>query len=154
MGDIPHQGHQPAAERRLTRRISANYSSSFRPVHVPPRVGRHAFSGGRGLVLRSGDRDENLDQAVSSAADPNALLKARVHLLVRLRVGDIDRVACVNEHAARAAELFPFGDERSILIDKLNAMVAAVGDQQAALRVHRDVVRRAEFDRPGAERAE
>ena len=101
----------------------------FRSVHVPPRVGRHAFSGRRGFVLRSGNGNEHLDAAVSGAADPNALLKPGVHLLVRLRVGYIDRVACVNENAARAAELLPLVQEFPVLVEDLNATVTAVADE-------------------------
>jgi len=47
--------------------------------------------------------------------------------------------------AARPAELLPPGGEAAVLLQDLDAVVAAIGDEQPALLVHRDVVRRPEL---------
>src|SRR5689334_8668254 len=83
------------------------------------------------------------------AAQPTGIA-ARV---VRFRIRDINQVVAYY-HAARTAEVPPLGDEAAVLIDDLHTVVAAVGDEQPSLCVHRDVVRRAEFTRPAAVLAE
>src|ERR1700675_4987712 len=127
--------------------------ADFAAVHIALRVHRAALRSAGPLHLeRVGNAVE--DVAVLDAADPDAPLPPRVRCnAVRFRVGHIDRVV-PDVNAARAAELMPFGDERSVLIEDLDAHVAAVGDEEPSLRVHGEVVRRFEFDRPRAELAE
>ncbi len=92
--------------------------------------------------------------AVAQSADTDSAQPARIGRdAIRFRVGDVNEIVAQVD-AARAAELFPLGDECSILIEKLNAMVAAVGHEQAALRIHCDVMRCAELHRARAELAE
>src|SRR5262249_45612739 len=92
--------------------------------------------------------DESGDLAVLGAAYPDALLEARVGLVGRLRVGDIDLVILVDPHAARPAELFPLADELAVLVEDLEAAVGAVGDEQASGGVQREPVRHVEFAGP------
>src|SRR5215475_3177797 len=84
--------------------------------------------------------DEPGDLAVLGVADPDALLEARVGLVARLRVGDIDLVVLVDPHAARPAELLPFGEELAVLVEDLEAVVGAVGDEQASGGIERKPV--------------
>src|SRR5215470_5593673 len=110
-------------------------------------IGGDAFGGaGAGRLF---DRIGNECRHGSSlgAANPNAALPAVVISRDRLGFGirDIDHVALVDEDAARPAELGPLVDELAILIENLDAVVAAVANEQAALRVHRDRVRPVKF---------
>ena len=52
--------------------------------------------------------------------------------------------------AARLAELLPFGEELAVLVEDLQPVVLAVGDEEPALRVERQRVGRRELARPGA----
>src|SRR6185503_14027571 len=65
--------------------------------------------------------------------------------LVRVRVGDIEDVVLVDIETARPAELTPLGEELALLVEDLNAAVGAVADEKAALRIHRERVRRVEL---------
>ena len=65
----------------------------------------------------------------------------------RLGVGDVEHVVLVDEDAARPAELRPLVDELAVLVEDLDAVVAAVADEQAALRVERERVRLVELAR-------
>src|SRR4029077_8233871 len=56
------------------------------------------------------------------------------------RVGHVERVVPGDEQPTRATEISPFRDEAAFLIEDLNAVVAAVGDEQPALRIERQVV--------------
>src|SRR6516165_11079121 len=73
-------------------------------------VDRHFLGGAKLRVLR----DEGRDLAVLGAADADALLEARIGLLVGLRVGDIEHVVLVDPHRARAPELLPFGEQPAV----------------------------------------
>src|SRR4029077_1248509 len=68
-----------------------------------------------------------------------------IELLVRLVVGDVDPVVPVDVNPARPAKLPPLLEEISVLVEDLDAAVAAVADEQAPLRVHRERVRRVEL---------
>src|SRR5258708_27021511 len=91
--------------------------------------------------------DEPGDLAVLGAADPDALLEARIGLVARLRVGDIDAVVLVDPDPARPAELLPLGEELAVLVEDLKAVVGAVGDEQASGRIEREPARHVEFAR-------
>src|SRR6266436_1951161 len=91
--------------------------------------------------------DEAGDLAVLGTADPDALLEARVGLVGRLRVGDVDSVVLVDPDAARPAELLPLGKELAILVEDLEAAIGAVGDEQAPGRIESEPVRHVEFAR-------
>src|SRR2546428_1243338 len=59
---------------------------------------------------------------------------------IGFRVGDVDE-AVAQVDAARAAELFPLGDEAAVLLEDLDAVVGAVGNEEPPLGVHGDIVR-------------
>src|SRR5258708_24778698 len=61
--------------------------------------------------------DEPADLAVLGAADPDALLEARVGLVGRLRVSDVDGVVLVDPDPARPAELLPLGEALAVLVE-------------------------------------
>ena len=115
-----------------------------RPIDVAVGVGRDAFAGAVGV----GIRNERRHLAVFRAPDPDPPLEGGIRLLVRLRVGGVEHVVPVDEDSARPAELLPLVQELAVLIEDLNAVVAAVGDEQAAGGVHRERVRRVELARP------
>src|SRR5260370_902397 len=54
-------------------------------------------------------RNEGRDLAVLGAADADALLEARIGLLVGLRIRHVEHVVLVDEDRARPSELLPFG---------------------------------------------
>ena len=59
-------------------------------------------------------------------------LKPGLSLSVEVEFGDIDHVVLVDGDAARPAELLPLGEELALLIEDLDAVVGAVGDEQAS----------------------
>src|SRR6202043_1331693 len=77
-------------------------------------------------------------------ADPHAVTPVRVIVRARLRIDHVDRVA-LDEEAAGAAEHIARLEVGSVLIEYLDAVVAAIGHPQAAPRVERKRVRRAEL---------
>src|SRR5258707_13192281 len=112
-------------------------------VDVALSIGRDAFGGaGAGGVL-VGIRNESRHLAVLGAADPDAALPVGARLVdrARLRIRHVDHVVLVDVDAARAAELRPLVDEVAVLIENLDAVVAAVAKKQPAARVHRKRVR-------------
>src|SRR5215471_19657010 len=115
-------------------------------VDVAFGIGRDAFR----HLLRARVADEGGHLAVLDAADADALPEGLVELFARLRVGDIDHVILVDEHAARAAELLPLGDELAVLVEDLQAVVLAVGDEESACLIHGEAVRRLELAGGGA----
>src|SRR6185503_5618647 len=93
--------------------------------------------------------DEIQHCAVREPADPNAALPSWVGCIgksIRLRVGYVDH-AIPDGDTTGAAELLPLVDEPTVLIEDLDAHVAAIGDPQSPLRIHGDVMRRPEFRR-------
>src|SRR6185503_21388279 len=127
--------------------------SDLAAVDVPHRVDRHALRGARALHLER-IRDAVEDLAARSLADADAALPARVGRdAVRLGVGDV-HPAIPQRDAARPPVLLPLGDEVSLRVDNLYPVVAAVGDEEPPLRIHREVVRSLELRRSGSELAE
>ena len=93
----------------------------------------------------SGSGMNALHRAVLRAADVDAARPAGVALVVRLVVRDVQRVVGRNVDAARPSELRPLLQEVAVLIEDLNAVVVAVGDEQPALRIQRERVRHEEL---------
>src|SRR4249920_3024254 len=102
---------------------------------VPQLVGCQA--------LGPGALDEVLQRSILRAADPDAVLPARVanrvaaafrrivgsaNPVVRLRVGHDERVVLENPDAAGTAELRPRIDHVHVLVEDLDAVVRAIGD--------------------------
>src|SRR5262245_33181145 len=119
---------------------------------VAVAVGGNAFRGAGAGDLLDRVRNQRGHFAGARVADADTAFPARIAVAHRLRfrVGDIDRVVAVDEDAARTAELLPLGDEFAFLVEDLDAVVVAVADEEAALRVHRQRVRNVEFARAGA----
>src|SRR4249920_1085226 len=112
--------------------------------------------------LGPGALDEVLQRSILRAADPDAVLPARVanrvaaafrrivgsaNPVVRLRVGHDERVVLENPDAAGAPELRPRIDHVHVLVEDLDAVVRAIGDEQPAFRVERETVRPQELAR-------
>src|SRR6267143_2945331 len=117
----------------------------FPAEDIAHRVHGNAFGRAGALhLLRIGNAVE--DFAGLELADADAAELAGVGGdAVGFGVGDIDE-AVAQVYAARAAELFPLGDEATVLLEDLDAVVAAVSDEEPPLGVHRNVVRRLELD--------
>src|SRR5262249_26495165 len=119
----------------------------FRDVNDTVPIDRHTLSPA-GLALSDWIRvgNKEADSAITFVPDAKATLHHRVHFgRVRLRVGAVERARRVDENAARPAELLPFREESALLIEFLDAIVAAIGDEQPSLRVHREAVWRVEL---------
>src|SRR5882672_3458783 len=119
----------------------------FPAEDIAHRVHGNAFGRARALHL-NGIRDAVEDLAGLELADADAAEPAGVRgNAVRFGVCDVDAIVAQVD-PARAAELFPLGDEAAVLLEDLDAVVAAVGDEEPPLGVHRDVVRGLELDGP------
>src|SRR5438874_5899939 len=118
----------------------------FGRVDVAVGVHRHTLAR-RALihaVVTVERRNEPGHAVLADRADPDAVTPVRVVVRARLRVDHINSVA-LDEQAARAAERVARLEVRSVLIEDLDAVVAAIGHPQPASRVEHERVRRAEF---------
>ncbi len=70
--------------------------------------------------------------------------------VVRHAVGHVDVPLRVDRDRARLAELRPARDEVALLVEHLDALVAAIGDVEPALGVDLDAVRIVELERQAA----
>ena len=103
-------------------------------------VHRHALDG---VVFAPGHEAQHL--AVADLAPADAVAEAGIIFRVRQRIRDVDHVVPGDEDAAGPAELLPFAQELALLVEDLDAVVGAVGDEDASLRVDREAVRRIEL---------
>src|SRR5437879_3440235 len=83
----------------------------FGCVEITLGIGRYPFGRDHGFVPGPRNWNEAFNDSVFGTADSDALLEARVRLLVGLGVDDVERVVSVNENAARAAKLFPLSQK-------------------------------------------
>src|SRR5262245_36722130 len=110
-----------------------------------------ALAAGRAAVIGIGFgiRDEGVHLTVLRASDADTARAARIVAVtlnaLRLRVDHEDPIVLVDEDSAGTAELLPLLEEFPILIEYLDAIVRAVGDEHAAPRIHGDRVRPIEF---------
>src|SRR5262245_525129 len=106
-------------------------------------------------TLRPCSFDEVLQRSILRAADPNAVFPARIanrvaaafrrivgstDPVVRLRVGDDERVVFEDPDAAGAPEMRPRVDNVHVFVEDLHAVVRAIGDEKPPLRVERETV--------------
>src|SRR6266566_3486915 len=90
-------------------------------------------------------QNEGVHESRSRISDPDALLPARIVDAVRFRVGHIDLVLVVEGDPAWRAELRPCREMLALLVEELDAIVAAVGHEYAASRIDGDAVQRVEL---------
>ena len=83
--------------------------------------------------------------AVFRAADAYAAPHTGVSLRIRGVIGNVQRVVGIDVHRAGTPELLPLGNVFSVGIKYLDAIVAAVGDKNAARRIKRNAVQFAEL---------
>src|SRR5262249_38060335 len=118
----------------------------FSGVDVAVGVDGHALAR-RALihpVVAFERRDEPGDAVLVDRADPDAVTPVQGVVWARLGVDHVDRVA-PDEEAPWTAEHIARLKVRSILIEDLDAVVAAIDHPQAASPVERQRVRRAEL---------
>src|SRR5258708_39571602 len=108
------------------------------------------LSSASGLAFRERGRNEGGHGSVPGAADREPAPEAAIDSPSRFGIRAIEHVILVDEEAARAPKLFPLGDELAVLIEDFDAVVAAVGDEQAAGRIHRQRVRQGKLPRAAA----
>src|SRR5262244_2679247 len=72
-------------------------------------------------------------------------LTPRIGFRVRLVIGDVKDVVAVNVDSARPAELLLLSDEFAVRVENLDAIVTAVADENPALRIYSNGVRRIEL---------
>src|SRR5215471_6213677 len=97
--------------------------------------------------MLSNFRDESCDDAVARPPDIDAVLEPWT-ADDGLRVGGVKNVVAVYGKVRGTAELLVFRNELPVLIEYLDTVVAAVGDEYAAGAVHHDRVKSVEFARP------
>src|SRR4029453_9914571 len=85
--------------------------------------------------------------SVFEAPDPDSPLPARVNPLGRFRVGCVNDVVLVDGQPAGSAEVIVFAAALPVFRQDLEAMVVTVGDDQPALGIELERVRRPEFAR-------
>jgi hypothetical protein len=125
----------------LLQHLTANNGS----ISVAIGIDADAFCaavviGGRLQIL-----DERRHCAGLRAADPDAFLRAVLIGPPRFRIGNVDGVVPRDVDAARTAELFPLDEKLPVLVEDLDAVVDAVADEDASLRIERDGVRLVKF---------
>src|SRR2546430_17304307 len=123
---------------KLILRVFFLIHRDSRPLNLPRRIRGNSFgycglSGGR-IGPRVGHKV--FYQAVLGATDANAPLTAGVVSVALLaaagfRVSDVQHIIPVNENSARAAELFPLGNETAGLVRDLDAVILAIAHEKA-----------------------
>src|SRR5262245_9312738 len=91
-------------------------------------------------------RNESCDDAVACSPDVDAVLKPWT-ADDGLRVGGIENVIAVDGNVRGTSELLVLRNELTVLIEHLDTVVAAVGDEHAARAVHHHRVKAVEFAR-------
>src|SRR5688500_2500452 len=119
----------------------------FAAVQVALAVDRDELRAGSRRLARVSPRilDERRYPPTPGIADPDAHLPARILHIVGFRVGDVNLIPRVEEDAARPPELRPLREELPFLVEELDPVVRAIAHEDAAARVHRNGVERAEL---------
>src|SRR5262245_43007471 len=90
-------------------------------------------------------RNEDRDLPILETADADSALPARMNSFGGFGVGGVDDVVLVYRQAARASEVIVFADKLAVLREDLNAMVVAVCNDETALGIELDRMRRPEL---------
>src|SRR5690242_11509798 len=121
--DGPHKaGHDESESGLVLSKLPEIRHIGEAGIDIARIVHRHRLNG---VVFAPGDEADHL--AVADMAEANAILEPGIVLGAGQRIGDIDHVA-LDEETAGPAELPPFGQERALLVEYLDAAVGAVGD--------------------------
>src|SRR5262245_24850445 len=96
--------------------------------------------------MLSNFRDESCHDAVARSSDVDAVLNTATPD-DRLRIGGVEGIVAIHGNVRGTAELLVLGDEFAVLIEHLDTIVAAVGDEHAAGAVHNHRVKAVEFAR-------
>src|SRR5690348_16719311 len=94
--------------------------------------------------------NEDRHLAVFQTANADPPLPSRMDRIGRLRISGVDHIVPVDRQPADAAEAVVLADEAAFSRVDLDAMVVAIGDDQPALRIELERVRRAELAGPGS----
>jgi hypothetical protein len=86
--------------------------------------------------VRAETGDEHLDLTVIDGADADATFESRIIFGIGLVIGHIEIIVLVDEDCARPAELFPFFEKTSILIENLHTIVTAIADEDSSFGIH------------------
>src|SRR5262249_31246058 len=108
------------------------------------------LSGAGGLAFRERGGNEGGHRSIPGAADREPTPEAAIDSPSRFGIHAIKNVVLVDEEAARAPKLFPRGDELTVLVEDFDAVVATVGNEQAAGRIHRQRMRQGKLPRAAA----
>src|SRR5262249_23974595 len=93
-----------------------------------------------------GKQNERVNPARLGIANADPLFPPWILDVIGLGIGDVDMILAVEGNPARLAELRARRRERlAVLIEDLNAVVAAIADEHTATRIDRDGVNRMEF---------
>src|SRR4030095_15763176 len=105
----------------------------FRAVDIALRISCDSFGGAGtgGIWVRLGVRNECGDLTVFRASDSYASLPPCVAILVRLPISRMQNII-TDVEPAYPAELRPLVKELTILIEDLNPIVVAIGNEQAS----------------------
>src|SRR2546427_4373520 len=148
---VEKQGFQPApfilavSSALFSHVLPQIPRAGFARVEVARGVYHDAFGRAGRLLHGAKGRDKDGDLAVLDAADANARPDARVILRVRLMIGYVKDIVAVDVDPARPAELLPLCEKFAILVEDLDAIVAAVADEDLSLRIDSDGMRRVEL---------
>src|SRR5690606_15020760 len=109
--------------------LAQHHRADLGAVDVPLVVHGHSLCRARARVVLVGlwVRDERFHETRLEVHDPDPPLESRVPAEVRLGVGDV-QLPVVDGDPARPPEIVEISDERSVLLEHLDASVAPVAD--------------------------
>src|SRR5258708_3613924 len=132
-------------------------------VDVSLGIDRDPFSQARraGIGIGAWIWNQILDRPIARAADAYPAASSGIQSITGLRkrqladvraavarfgISDIQGIGLpVDVDSARSAELEPLGDELSVLVENLNAVVLTIADEEPTARIERQRVRDVEF---------
>src|ERR1700704_101170 len=126
------------------------FPDNFRAVNIAAGIRANAFgrTGVRMVGVWFRVRNKRRQRAVFGAPDANAPLKTWVPCAIRFVIGDVNDVILVDKNPAGLAELLPLIEKFSILIEDLDPVVSAVGNEETPFGIESQGVGRLEL--PGS----